>query len=105
MDFSEKLEHAEDLFCDEKYDESERKFEQLLNENTDEAEKSVFNAMKISRQCTFASASFLAYSADAFLALKQGNDSEFERLRLLAMSYAAVGIDEREFEVVWLKNL
>ena len=37
MDFSEKLEHAEYLFCDEKFDESERKFEQLLNENTDEA--------------------------------------------------------------------
>lgn len=71
----------------------------------DKAEKSVFNAMTISRQCTFASASFLAYSADAFLALKQGNDSEFERLRMLAMSYAAVGMDEREFEVVWLKNL
>ena len=36
MGFSEKLEHAEDLFCDEKYDESEREFGQLLNETADE---------------------------------------------------------------------
>lgn len=71
----------------------------------DKAEKSVSRAMTVSRRCTFAAAKFLAYSADAFLALKQGNNSEFERLRSLAMSYAAVGMDKREFEVVWLSNL
>lgn len=71
----------------------------------DKSEKSVFNVMTISRQCTFAAASFLAYSANAFLALKRGDNSEFERLRSIALGYAASEMDMREFEVVWLKNL
>lgn len=177
MDINERLEYAAELFCDEKYDESNHAFQRLLDEATDQdvsciindsdrkmgakkfvaqvlfyagdyqrayaiseqisdyyenteynvldllmynyvyanvtaalgmfdkAEKSVYNMMAISRQCTFAAASFLAYSANAFLAMKQGNTSEFERIRSLAMGYAAVGMDMREFEVVWLRNL
>lgn len=70
-----------------------------------EAEKCVFRTMTVSRQCTFAAAPFLAYSAKAFLALKRGEPENFERLRSIALGYARAGMDMREFEVVWIRDL
>lgn len=38
MSVSESLDNAEELFCDKKYDESDREFRKLLNEAADEDE-------------------------------------------------------------------
>lgn len=69
------------------------------------AEASVSELMRISRQCTFAAAPFLAYSAGSYLALQRGDHGDFERLKAIALAYAMSGMDMREFEVLWLKSL
>lgn len=103
MNLSESLEYAEDLFCDEKYEESSCEFDRLLN--TAAGEERLVVAERCGRQCDFAAADFLIYLARAFLALRQNKSDEFRQLRSIALAYAENGIDTREFDVRWLKNL